>query len=76
MTDFTQVETSEIADGDLDAISGGFSVSGGAGSGPVSVSGGVSVDGVEGLVGAATSALPSVATPALPGVPVAGGLTL
>jgi hypothetical protein len=52
MRNFTpQVETAEIADSDLDSISGGVGVSGG-------FSAGVGVDGVADLVSTATNALP------------------
>ena len=54
MRNFTpQVETAEIADSDLDSISGGVGLSGG-----VSFSGGVGVDGVSDLVSTATNLLP------------------
>jgi hypothetical protein len=39
MRNTAQVATSEIADSDLDSISGGISISGAAASGPVTVSG-------------------------------------
>jgi len=58
MRNSTQVETREISDSDLDSISGGVSVSGGAGIGFVGVSGGLDVDGLnEKLVGSAASPL-------------------
>jgi hypothetical protein len=57
MRNSTQVETREIADSDLDSISGGISISGGAGIGFVGVSGGVEVDGVGTLVGTVESTL-------------------
>jgi hypothetical protein len=64
MRNFTQVETREIADSDLDNVSGGVSISGGGGIGFVGVSGGVAVDGLGEVVDAAKSALP--------GAPVSG----
>jgi hypothetical protein len=57
MRNSAQVETREISDSDMDNVSGGVSVYGGAGIGFVGVSGGVDVDGVEKLVGTAESAL-------------------
>ena len=52
MRNFTpQVETAEIADSDLDSISGGVGVSGG-------FSAGVGVDGLSDLVSTASSILP------------------
>jgi hypothetical protein len=67
MRNFTQVETHEIADSDLDNISGGVSISGGGGIGFVGFSGGVAVDGLGEVVGAAESALP--------GSPVSGNVS-
>jgi hypothetical protein len=53
MRSFTpQVETSEISDADLDNVSGGLSISGGAISALGGVSGGVSVDGLGEVLGA------------------------
>ncbi|MDJ0345182.1 hypothetical protein QMK19_32090 [Streptomyces sp. H10-C2] len=62
--DFTpQVETREISDNDLDNVSGGVGVG---------FSGGVGVNGLEGLVGTATSALPIGAVTGL--VPAVTGI--
>ncbi|WP_406382343.1 hypothetical protein [Streptomyces sp. NBC_01618] len=52
------IETREIADNDLDNISGGVSAAGGVSAGPIDVSGGVAVDGVEGLIGSTASLVP------------------
>ncbi|WP_406420566.1 hypothetical protein OH809_23345 [Streptomyces sp. NBC_00873] len=52
------IETREIADNDLDNISGGISAGGGVYAGPIDVSGGVAVDGVEGLIGSTASLVP------------------
>ncbi|MBM9503028.1 hypothetical protein [Actinacidiphila acididurans] len=59
MRNSTQVETREITDSDLDGISGGIGISGGGGAGPVSVSGGVDIEGLEGLAEPLESALPN-----------------
>ncbi|MCW2869734.1 hypothetical protein [Actinacidiphila oryziradicis] len=59
MRSFTpQVETSEISDADLDNISGGLTISGGAVSPLLGVSGGVSVDGLGEVLGALPLSLP------------------
>jgi hypothetical protein len=59
MRSFTpQVETSEISDADLDNVSGGLSISGGAISPLGGLSGGVSVDGLGEVLGALPTALP------------------
>jgi hypothetical protein len=53
MRSFTpQVKTSEISDADLDNLSGGLTISGGATSPLGGVSGGVSVDGLGEVLGA------------------------
>ncbi|MBY8876386.1 type A2 lantipeptide [Actinacidiphila acidipaludis] len=49
MRNTPQVETREISDTELDGVSGGISISGGA-----------QIDGLDTLVGSATSALPSL----------------
>ncbi|MFE2426130.1 hypothetical protein ACFXJ5_05145 [Streptomyces sp. NPDC059373] len=58
MRSFTpQVETREIADADLDNVAGGIAISGGATTGLVGLSGGVSVDGLDEALGAVAPAL-------------------
>ncbi|MDX6350428.1 MAG: hypothetical protein QOF84_5218 [Streptomyces sp.] len=69
MRSFTpQVETREIADADLDSVAGGIAISGGATTGLVGLSGGVSIDGLEETLGAVA--------PALSIPQIAGGVTL